>query len=306
MENLSKNTMLELHNQLSIVIPAFNEESSIADVVNGLRTQFPTSEIIVVNDGSSDATAEIASSLNCVLATHRVNRGYGASWKTGIRTSTKKYVSFFDGDGQFKPIDLEKALVTMIETRSDLISGARQIGSSSPLARKPGKLILHWLANFLARQPIPDANCGLRIFKRARISQYVDLLPDGFSASMTSLLLFLKLGLVVKFFPIIVSARKGKSSVKQIRDGFGTILLMTRLISLFDPLRIFLPPALAMILFSITYSLYEALSKGLGVPVLGAVLFIGGVLCFFLGIVCDQVSALRLERFGNTLITADD
>ena len=287
--------------RISIVIPAFNEEKSIERVVTGLRDFYPEAEILVVNDGSKDRTKEIAEQLPCRLITHRQNQGYGASWKTGIRNATREYITFFDGDGQFDPEDVRKLYEKVEQSGADLVSGNRVTGSHQPISRRPGKFVLLQFANFLSRRNIPDANCGLRAFRREMIAKYVDLLPNGFSASMTSLLLFFNRGYIVEFVPIVVTKREGKSSVRQIRDGFGTILLMLRLSALFDPLRIFIPTSLMLLAVSVVYSIVEALIVGLGVPVLGATMFIGGMLLFFLGIVCDQISALRLERFTAPL-----
>lgn len=289
---------------LSIVIPAYNEELSISRVVQGLRSEYPDAEILVINDGSQDATAKIAAQLPCTLVTHKTNLGYGASWKTGIKSATREYIVFFDGDGQFDPADVNKLLDRLSDTNCDLVSGSRVSGSHQPISRRPGKLVLLKFAAFLSRRTIPDANCGLRAFRRELIARYAELLPNGFSASMTSLLLFFNRGYLVEFVPIVVTKREGTSSVRQIRDGFGTILLMLRLSALFDPLRIFVPASLCLFGVSIVYSLWEAFTVGLGVPVLGATVLIGSMILFFLGIVCDQISALRLERFTPPTVTS--
>lgn len=281
---------------VTVVVPAFNEEEIIGEVVAELIQRYPEYEILVVNDGSSDRTAELVENLPCRLINHKVNSGYGSVWKTGCRHASGDVVVYFDGDGQFDPDDIEKVLDRFAETNADMVSGVRVKGTHTDFRRQPGKLVLREVANFLAKRKIPDLNCGLRAFNRTLLSRYLHLLPDSFSASSTSMLVFLKQGHKVEFQPLVVKKRAGTSSVNILRDGFSTLLLIVRIIALFDPLRIFLPISLVLIVVSILYSGYEIIRLSLGIPVLGAVLFIGGVLCFLLGILSDQISALRLER----------
>jgi glycosyltransferase involved in cell wall biosynthesis len=290
--------------RVTIVIPAYNEEVAIEGVVTQLARHYPEFEILVVDDGSQDKTGEIAGGLPCRTVRHEVNRGYGATWKTGCREAAGDIIMFVDGDGQFDDDDVRRAIDTLVESKADMVSGARQRASHTPILRRPGKFLLAQLAAILVGQKIPDLNCGLRVVRRDMLIRYLHLLPDGFSASTTSLLLFLKRRYKVVFFPIVTKKRLGKSSVKALRDGFGTIMLMVSLIALFNPLRIFLPVSALLFVTSFVYSAYEAFAKGLGVPVLGAVLFIGGMLSFLMGVMCDQISAIRLERFEGFVTPA--
>jgi glycosyltransferase involved in cell wall biosynthesis len=284
---------------VTIVIPAFNEAQAIAQVTADLRDRYPDHEILVVDDGSSDDTAGQVDRDRVTLVRHERNRGYGASWKTAARRATGDVLVFYDGDGQFNPADVGRLMQQMHRERADAVLGWRQRGSHQPLSRRPGKLVLGWFVRYLTRTRIPDFNCGLRAIRREVLLRYLHLLPDGFSASTTSTIALLKRGYRVAWLPITVQPRIGKSSVRQVRDGLGTMMLIIRLVALFDPLRIFLPTAIVLMVVSLIYSVYEAIRWGLGVPVAGATVFIGGMLCFFLGIICDQVSALRLERFEN-------
>lgn len=283
---------------LSIVVPAYNEAGAIKSVVKSLREEFPDCDILVVDDGSSDGTSEAASEVdNIRVIRHSANRGYGASWRTGIASTDSEYIAFFDGDGQFDSADLQRLYDLITEKRLDMVSGWRQSMDKIPLERRPGKWFLARLANFLVNKKVPDLNCGLRIMRRSLIQRYAHLLPMGFSASTTSMLVLMKRGYAVDFLPIKIRERVGKSSVKLFRDGFGTILLMVRLTTLLDPLRVFLPVAMALLLLAVPYSLYSAYTFGQGIPVLGGVLAVTGLLVFFMGILADQISALRLERF---------
>jgi glycosyltransferase involved in cell wall biosynthesis len=283
--------------EVSIIIPAFNESGAIENVVKTLTASYPDYEVIVVDDGSTDGTGKIAAESGANVVTHRENRGYGRSWKSGIELAAAPILVFFDGDNQMYPEDIGRLLLEMQISGADMVSGARKSGASSSLARRPGKVILRWLGEFMVGRSIPDLNCGLRAVKKDVLTRYIHLLPNGFSASTTSLMAFLQRGYFVRFIPVEMKKRIGTSSVRLISDGFGTLLLILRMVALFNPLRFFIPVSIGMFIFAIVYSFIEIIRLNMGIPVLGAVVFIGSLQIFMTGIVCDQVSALRLERF---------
>ena len=172
------------NHSLTIIIPAFNEEEAIEHVVHDLITAFAGTEIVVVNDGSTDRTEELARSSGAFVISHDRRMGYGAALKTGMRYSTREYVLSCDGDGQHTVEDIQKLIAAC--DGYDMVVGARTAESHTPFLRRPGKLILKWFANFLAGTTIPDLNSGLRIFKRDTIIRYLHLMPKGFSFSTTS------------------------------------------------------------------------------------------------------------------------
>lgn len=280
---------------VSIVIPAFNEAAAIGGVVRDLKSRYPLYEIVAVDDGSTDDTASIARAEGARVIRLPVNRGYGGALKTGIASCTGDIVVWFDADGQFDPEDVERFVTALTSSDLQLVAGARGRGSHVTTTRRPGKMILKLVANLISGMEMPDVNCGLRAFRRETLLPYLSLLPDSYSASLTSTILFAKLRHKIEFIPVKVSRRVGSSSVRQVRDGPRTMLLAVRLMALFDPLRIFLPVALTVMGISMLYSIHEALTKGLGVPVLGATGFLVGLVFFFMGLICDQLSALRLE-----------
>jgi len=284
---------------VTIVIPAFNEEGAIGEVVSSLAGAYPGYELLVVDDGSADGTHDAAAKAGARVVRHRTNKGYGAAWKTGCRNASGDIVVFFDGDGQFDIKDVERAVKPLLDGEADMVSGARDKASHAVIVREVGKFFLFRLANYLTKRQIPDLNCGLRAVRREILKRYLHLLPDGFSASTTSMLVFLKRGYDVAFIPVITGPRIGTSTVRVFKDGFGTVMLIIRIMALFDPLRIFLPISGVMMAGSVLYSLIKALGTGQGIPILGGVVFLGGLLIFLLGILCDQISALRLERFED-------
>jgi glycosyltransferase involved in cell wall biosynthesis len=279
---------------VSIILPAYNESPAVGEVVAELKELYPDYELLVVDDGSDDDTGAVAQAAGARVVRHKRNRGYGASWKNGVRLARGETVVFFDADGQFDPHDVARLLAIMPEC--DMAVGARSRDSHVPPERRPGKFVLQIVADLLTDTQTPDLNCGLRAVRREVISRYLHLLPDGFSASTTATIALLKRGYRVEFVPVLARARKGKSTVNPLRDGFGTIMLIVRLIALFDPLRLFLPASLLLQVLGWGWGLrYIITGRGLSVGAL--LLILTSVLTFFFGILCDQVAALRQERF---------
>ena len=288
-----------MNERVSIAVLAYNEAEAISDVLDVLVEKYPDYELLVIDDGSTDGTREIATLKGVRVVSHKVNRGYGAAWKTAIKEASGDTLVFYDGDGQFNPDDVGRLITLKTQDYADMAVGQRRPDSHVPTGRRPGKAVIRHLVQFLAEEEIKDPNCGLRAVDRTLLRRYADLLPDGFSASTTSLLIMLKRGYRLSYLPITVGPRLGKSSVRQVRDGLRTIILLVRLIALFNPLRIFLPLSGALVALSLIYSLYVAIIEGAGIPVLGAVMLIGGLQAFLLGVVCDQISSLRLSSFST-------
>jgi glycosyltransferase involved in cell wall biosynthesis len=284
--------------RVTIVIPAHNEEGAIGDVIANLRAkQLPgVVEIIVIDDGSTDKTAEIAEATGVTVLRHRGNRGYGAALKTGVKAATGDYILTMDADGQHRLEDvLTLCKAVGGEQPPDCVIGHRTALLHSALWRMPGKWLLKAMAQFLTQKKIPDLNSGLRIVKREVLKRYLHLCPSGFSFSTTITVALLSRGYAVEFMPIKVERRIGTSMVSM-KTGFQAILLLFRLIALFNPLRIFLPTALIAILFGIGWTI-PYLIAGSGVTVASMLAILTGVLLFALGLICDQVAQLRLERY---------
>lgn len=279
--------------QISVVVAAYNEEAAIGAVLHTLRMHFNEHEIIVVDDGSTDRTAEIAASAGAKVIHHPYNKGYGAALKTGIRSARGDVILTIDADGQHNANDLFE-LLPYIE-RFDMVVGQRVQRFHSQLWRMPGKWLLTRLAEYLVGRKIPDLNSGMRALRRKVILKYLHLCPDGFSFSTTSTLIFLNRGYNVKYVPIHVNIREGKSTVSVV-TGFDTILLVLRMMTLFEPLRFFVPISSMLFTFGIAWGLpYLWQKRGVSV---GALLFmLVGVQIFFFGLLTDQISQLRKERF---------
>jgi glycosyltransferase involved in cell wall biosynthesis len=222
---------------ITIIIPAFNEQASIDGVLDGLREWHERAEIIVIDDGSTDRTAEIAKSAGMRVIRHSINKGYGAALKTGIRAASGDIIVMMDADGQHCAEQIEPLLDGLGD--NDMVVGARGKGSHTPFVRKPLKWILGQVANYLAQTKIPDLNSGIRAFRSDVARSFLHLLPNRFSFSTILTLAFLKEGYNIGYVPIVATPRVGKSAVNPISDGFNAVLLIVRIIALFDPLRVF-------------------------------------------------------------------
>lgn len=281
--------------KVSIIIPAYNEESSVGVVVRSLAEKCRDAEIIVVNDGSRDATARVAAEAGAKVLVHHRCRGYGASLRTGIMASSRDYVLFCDADGQHSAEDVLRVAEACRDCA--MVVGARDPKSYVPPVRYPGKVLLNRFANMLAGEKIPDLNSGLRIVRREVIQKYLHLMPRGFSFSTTSTFALLKGGHLIKWIPIRVEKRAGTSLVRQWKDGPRTILLMIRLSVLFEPLKVFLAAdavLLVMALASVGMDI-RAHGFGKGLGDVSILLCISTLVVFLFGLLCDQVSALRRE-----------
>ncbi len=283
---------------LTVVIPAYNEAEGIKRTLDELHDACPDADILVVDDGSTDNTAEIAQSVFGVrVVSHVANRGYGASLKTGVRMSTREYIAWYDADGQHRPGDLYNVVKPVMERQCDAVIGVRGKDSAQQKNRRLGKKVLHIVTRVVSGFPIPDVNSGLRCFRRDIISRYLHLLPDGFSASTTSTLMLLKRGYRVGYEPIRALPRVGTSTVRVFSDGMRTLQLIMRIIVLFEAFKVFSLLGVGMILPGIIYGTAVALMRGQGFPTLAGTLVISGILTFFMGIIADQVVELRKERF---------
>ena len=279
---------------LTVIIPAFNECEQVGAVLEELRrdcSDFVTA-IVVVDDGSLDDTGRIAREHGATVVRHPANLGYGASLKSGLRHAQTQYVATFDADGQHQAVDLRR----LWDGRSTaaMIIGARQRLIHSPLWRMPGKWLLGTVASYLVGRRIPDLNSGLRLLSRDVALKYAHLCPRGFSMSTTLTMAVMSRGWPVSFVPIDVRPRHGRSTVS-LATGLETIVLLLRIICLYNPLRLFVPISAIVAVSGVAWGIPYALA-GRGVSVGAMLAIVTATLLFSLGLICDQVSQLRLER----------
>lgn len=282
--------------RFTIIIPAYNEEKGLGSTLQDLKDFNSKLNILVINDGSKDRTLEVAQQFSNVrIISHRKNRGYGASLKTGVAHCRTEYLVTYDADGQHRPEDAINVIKKCIEEDADLIIGRRGKDSYQVPLRKPGKWVLGKVANFLAQTKIPDLNSGLRAFKKKSIAPYLHIMPQGFSFSTTSTLALYKMGMFVDYEPIVVQKRTGTSTVKM-SDGFDTLILIIRLMVLFNPMRVFIPPCVFLVGVGIIKAIFwDLMWRQAGVATSSVLVVTTGVLVFCFGILADQVASIRLE-----------
>jgi glycosyltransferase involved in cell wall biosynthesis len=285
---------------ISVVIPAYNEEGGLAEVVRGLRGRMEASgrpfEIIIVDDGSSDRTLEVARSLGVTVIQHGTNRGYGAALKTGIREARGEHILICDGDGTYPPESIPELLRYVDD--NDMVVAARTGESVDiPLLRRMAKGFLRRLAIYLSEAHIPDLNSGLRIFRRDAAVHFFPILPSGFSFTTTITLAMLCNEGVVRYVPINYSKRTGRSKIRPLRDTLNFLILIMRTILYFNPLKIFLPVGLcafAAFLVSLGYDL--AILRDLTEKTL--IFLFGSMQLLAIGVIADLITK-RLYGFGG-------
>ncbi len=291
-----------MQSTISIIIPAFNVEGSLGATLNGLRDWRERAEIIVVDDGSSDCTGEIAQRAGVRVIRHMHNKGYGAALKTGIRAASGDIVVMMDADGEHNAEQIAALLAAFDD--NDMVVGARGKGSHAPLIRRPGKWLLGKVANYLAQTRIPDLNSGFRAVRKDVAKLFLHILPNGFSFSTTLTLALFKEGYNTAYVPITTMPRVGTSTVNPIRDGINTLMLIIRIVALFDPIKVFLPTSIALFLIGVLYWIGSGILRfaqhiepAFHIPSGAILVMVSSVIVFMFGILADQVSAIRREKY---------
>ena len=280
---------------VSVIIPAYNEETGIKGTLEHLVAgkYHEKYEIIVVDDGSTDKTKEICEGFPVRVISHTVNKGYGAALKTGIRKATSDKIAFMDSDGQHDPKYLDK-LVEML-SEYEMVIGCRTEDSFQVKNRKAGKKLIRKVGEFRVEQKLPDYNSGFRGFEKSLIRDMLHFMPNGFSFSTTSTLAFMKEGYNIGTFPIVVEERVGRKSNVKVKDGIKTLMLLLRIIMLFNPLKIFLPAAVIAGTAGVAYGVWGFVIAGRFSN--GAIILLTlGMILFFIGLIADQISLLNRKH----------
>lgn len=277
---------------VSVVIPACNEAAAIASVIQGLRAAGTWHEILVVDDGSTDETAAKAIAAGAVVVRHPYRKGNGAAVKSGIRRATGEHILIIDGDGQHQPQDAVRLVGRLGEY--DLVVGARTGATQAGTVRRAGNGVLNRLASFLADREIPDLTSGFRAARRECLAEFLHLLPNGFSTPTTTTLAFIRAGYNVAFESIEARPRVGTSKMRLSSDGPKFLLIILRVMTIFSPLRIFVPLATASFGAGVVYALWSIATVH-KIPNGAVVLLMFGVVVFLVGLISEQISALRFD-----------
>jgi glycosyltransferase involved in cell wall biosynthesis len=276
----------------TVIVPAFNEGPSIGPLVSQLRAAADWREVLVVDDGSTDETAALAAAAGARVVRHPYNKGNGAAVKTGIRHAVGTFVLIIDGDGQHPPADALR-LVGQLDTY-DLVIGARSSHTQATAFRRIGNAMLNWTASYLTERPIPDLTSGFRAARRSCLLEFLHLLPNGFSTPTTTTLAFVKAGYNVHFEPIDAAQRQGHSKIRLGVDGVKFFLILLKVITIFSPLRIFLPISLAAFAVGAAYAVWTVCTQS-HVTNSSVLLIVLSVVIFLVGLVSEQIASLRFE-----------
>ncbi len=282
-------------------MPVYNEKEIVGTVITKLKTALKkykkAAEIIIVNDGSDDGTTAVLKKIQGIrIINHAYNMGNGAAVKTGIRNARGEFVALMDSDGQHDPNDIIRLVRYLPEY--DMVVGARMKKSKkrASLHRNFANSIYNMLATYLTNRKIVDLTSGFRIFKRAIVIKFVSLLPNGFSYPTTITLTVIRAGYAVRYEPIFVDRRVGKSKIRPFHDGVKFILIMLRIITLYSPMKIFLPISILILLGSIGHGLWRVFYLSSSITNTTLTLFITSILIFLLGLISEQINQIRIEK----------
>ena len=276
---------------ISVIIPAYNEEQAIGSVLDDIQTAFREQnlegEIIVVDDGSTDSTPQIVREKGAVLVQHEKNTGYGAALKTGVKASKNETLVIIDADGTY-PVESIPVLLAQADG-CDMVVGSRS-GKNVHLSlvRMPVKWFLRILANYLTDTKIPDLNSGMRILKKGVLLKYLYLLPSGFSFTSTITLSLLTNNHTIKYIPIDYYKRKGRSKIRSIKDTLKFLQLIIRTVMYFNPLKVFLPISLFFIIAGVAWTIYQIVFFR-NISTLSILIIISGIQIAVIGMLGDLI-----------------
>ena len=283
-----------MNHDVSIIIPAYNESNTIGTIVNQLKTAYPGFEIIVVDDGSTDGTGTRAEAAGAIVYRHPHNIGNGAAVKTGIRIAGGETLLFMDADGQHNPDDIKDILSYI--PQYDMVVGARKAEGQASVGRAIGNMFYNRLASYVAKFNVRDLTSGFRAVKADIAKNFLHLLPNTYSYPTTMTLGVLRSGFSVKYIPISTSERKaGKSDIKLFADGIRFFIIITKICTLYSPMRIFLPVSFFMFLTGLFYYMYTFFAHGRFTN-MSALLFTNAVMIFMMGLISEQICQMRFER----------
>ena len=281
-------------NGLSIILPARNEAGAVGQTVASIRALYPEAEIIVVDDGSTDATADVAEAAGARIVRKPYGMGNGAAIKTGARAASGDVLVFMDADGQHDPADIPRLLARLTEGY-DMVVGARDSRSQASLGRNLANRIYNRLASWMTDHRIADLTSGFRAVRTEKFREFLYLLPNGFSYPTTITMAFFRAGYPVAYVPIQAGRRLGKSHIKPLQDGVRFLLIIFKIGSLYSPLKLFLPISLTFFTIGFGFYLYTFITMHRFTN-MSALLLTTSVLIFLIGLVSEQITSLLYKR----------
>lgn len=275
---------------ISVILPAKNEAPVVGRVIAAIRARLPEAEVIVVNDGSTDGTAEEARQAGALVISHPYSMGNGAAIKSGARAAHGEVLVFMDADGQHDPADIPR-LLARLDEGYDMVVGARDGGSQASVGRGVANGFYNRLASYMTGHRIDDLTSGLRAARAHRFREFLYLLPNGFSYPTTSTMAFFRAGYPVAYLPIVAAKRVGKSHVKILKDGMRFLLIIFKIGTLYSPLKLFAPVVLVQALLGLGYYAYTFVAHG-RLSLATIFLLTSAVTTFLIGLVSEQITQL--------------
>jgi glycosyltransferase involved in cell wall biosynthesis len=275
---------------VTIVIPARNEADSLDTLLPRLRQRYPGYQLLVIDDGSTDDTAQTAREQGAEVISHPYNLGNGAAVKTGARVALSDILVFLDGDGQHAPEDIHR-LIDKLSEGYDMVIGARAWSSHANFGRGIANTVYNRLASWMVGHEVPDLTSGLRAARKDKFREFLYLLPNGFSYPTTSTMAFFRAGYKVAYVPIRAASRQGKSHINIFKDGLRFLLIIFKVGTLYSPLKLFFPISLGFFSLGLSYYGYTFFTEGRFTN-MSALLFITSILIFLIGLVSEQVTTL--------------
>ncbi|MFZ1830592.1 MAG: glycosyltransferase family 2 protein [Candidatus Competibacteraceae bacterium] len=282
-----------MNERLSVILPAKNEAGNLPPLLTQLATQFPAAEVLVVDDGSADATVQVCREHGVQIVRHPYSLGNGAAIKTGVRHAVGEVLVFMDADGQHDPADIPR-LLAKLDEGYEMVVGARQADTHASLGRRLANYGYNRLASWMTGYDIRDLTSGFRAVRARHFRKFLYLLPNGFSYPTTSTMAFFRAGFPVAYVPIRAGRRGGKSHISLLRDGSRFVLIILKIGALFSPMRFFLPLSLVFLLTGVGYYSYTYFTMGRFTN-MSAVLLIYSLSLFLIGLVSEQISALHYK-----------
>jgi glycosyltransferase involved in cell wall biosynthesis len=281
-------------NRLSIILPAKNEAPALAALLPRLRIAHPEAEIIVVDDGSTDDTRGVCQGSGVTCLSSPYSMGNGAAIKRGARAATGDILVFMDGDGQHDTVDIAR-LLEKLEQGYDMVVGARDWGSQAGVGRGIANTLYNWLATRMTGHPVLDLTSGFRAVRADKFREFIHLLPNGFRYPTTSTMAFFRSAYPVAYVPIKAAQRIGKSHIKPIRDGLRFLLIIFKIATLYAPLKLFAPTAVAFFALGWAYWAYTFLEFH-RLSLVSVALWSASVIIFLIGLISEQITSLTYRR----------
>lgn len=279
--------------EITVVIPCKDEAGSLGPLLEGLQEHLPAVRIIVVDDGSSDSSASVAEAHGAMVISRPYSMGNGAAIKAGLRATSTSYVLCMDADGQHRPEDAH-ALIQALRKGYDMAVGARSAKGQAGIGRSFANSFYNWFASMVVGHRILDLTSGMRAMDRAKALEFLHLLPNGFSYPTTLTMAFFRAGYAVKYVPVSVQQRSGRSHISPIKDSIRFLLIIFKVGTLYSPLKIFFPMSVVFFALGLGYYLFTYMTIGRFTN-MGALLFLGSAMTFLMGLISEQITSLMYQ-----------